>query len=181
MLAQQEARQVPHAQRREIIDTHLDQVTQEPADSLVLGDHRRQGVAAPPARGKVVVPPERTEPGRTAVLHRDHRPVNIDHPTGQRVRHQHHRPTNRLDIPVLDRLSQRLQPDPGLVDDEVDTHPLARRLRAAPGQESGEPLQHDLMAPDRALGPPSLTQHPQYATNALPDICLSHENHLCIR
>ena len=40
-LAQKEARHVPHAERREIIDAHLDQVAQEPADRPVFRDHGR--------------------------------------------------------------------------------------------------------------------------------------------
>ena len=151
-LTQQEARHVPHAERREIIDAHLDQVGQEPAGRPVFRDHGRLGVAATTARSEVVVP-ERAEPRRTTVLRRDHRPVNVDRPAGQHVRHQHHRPTNRLDIPVFDRLTQRPQPDPGLVRDEVDAHPLARRVHAATRQEGREPVQHDLLATDRVLGP----------------------------
>ena len=30
---------------------------------------------------------------------------------------------------------------------------------AAPSQEHSEPVQHDLIAPDRALGPPGVAQH----------------------
>jgi len=175
-----EARHVPHAKRCQILDTHLVQVGQESAGGPVLGDHGRLGVAAPAARGKVVVP-ERTELRGTAVLGRDHRPVNLDRPTSQHVCHQHHRPTNHLDIPVLDRIPQRPQPDPGLVGDEVDAHPIAGRVQAAPGQESHEPLQHDLMATDRALSPPSIAQHRQHTAASSPDICVSHDNHLCIR
>ena len=179
-LAQQKARQVPHAEHREIVNAHLVQVTQEPADRLVLGDHGRLGVVPLATRSEVVVP-ERAEPGRAVVFRRDHRPVNLNRPTGQHVHRQHHRPTNRLDIPVAGRLSQRPQPHPGLVRDEVDAHPIVRRFEAAPGQEGGEPVQHGLVAPNRVLGPPGVAQHPQDALDGVVDICLSHDNHLCIR
>jgi len=88
---------------------------------------------------------------------------------------------NRLDSPVTDRFPQRPQPDPGLVRDEVDTHPVTRRVQAAPGQEGREPVQHDPLATDRAFGPASRSQHRQDAADGDPGICLSHENHLCIR
>jgi hypothetical protein len=179
-LTQQEARHVPHAKCREIIDAHLVQVGQEPAGRPVFRDHGRLGVAAPTAQREVVVP-ERTELRGTTVLHRDHRPVNFDRPASQHVCHQHHRPTNRLDSPVVDWFSQRPQPDPGLFRDELDAHPVTRSVQAAPGQEGREPVQHDLIATDRALGPPSTAQHRQDAADGDPDICLSHENHLCIR
>ena len=104
-LTQQEARHVPHAERREIIDAHLDQVGQEPAGRPVLRDHGRLGVAATTARSEVVVP-QRAELRGTTVLRRDHRPVNVDRPASQHVRHQHHRPANRLDSPVFDRFTQ---------------------------------------------------------------------------
>jgi hypothetical protein len=179
-LAQQEARHVSHAERREIIDAHLVQIAQEPAGRPVFRDHGRLGVAAPTARSEVVVP-ERAELRGTTVLRRDHRPVDFDRPASQHLCHQHHRPANRLDSPVTDRFPQRPQPDPGLVRDEVDTHPVTRRVQAAPGQEGREPVQHDPLATDRALGPASLAQHRQDAADGDPGICLSHENHLCIR
>jgi len=111
----------------------------------------------------------------------DHGPVNINRSTGQRIRHQHHRPANRLNIPVPERLSQRPQPDPRLIRDEVDAHPLTRRIQAPPDQEGGEPFQHDPLLPDRFLGPAGITQHRQHTIRASPDICLSHHDHLCIR
>ena len=179
-LAQQEARHVPHAERREIIDAHLNQVGQEPAGRPVFRDHGRLGVTATTARSEVVVP-QRAELRRTTLPRGDHRPVNVDYPTSQHVRHQHHRPANRLDNPVFDRLTQRPQPDPGLVRDEVDAHPLAGRVQAATGQEGREPVQHRLLATDRVLGPPSLAQHRHDPADAVPDTYLSHGNHLCIR
>jgi hypothetical protein len=60
-------------------------------------------------------------------------------------------------------------------------HSVTHRVQAAPGQEGREPVQHDLLATDRALGPASLAQHRQDAADGDPGICLSHENHLCIR
>ncbi len=74
-LPQKETRHVPHAEGGQVIDTHVVQVAQEPADRLVLRSHGRLGVAARAARGNVVVS-ERTEPGGTAVLGRDHRLVD---------------------------------------------------------------------------------------------------------
>jgi len=179
-LAQQETRHVPHAEHREIIDTHLVQMTQEPDGRPVFRDHGRLGVAASTARSEVVVP-QRTELRGTTVLRRNHGPININRPIGQHVCHQQHRPTNRLNSPVFDRLPQRRQPDPGLARDEVDAHPLARRVHTTLGQEHREPLQHRLLTPDCALGPASLAQHRHDTDDGIPDICLSHENHLCIR
>lgn len=48
---------------------------------------------------------------------------------------------------------------PGLIRDEVDSHPLTRRVQAAPDQEGGKPLQHGPVAPDRGLGSASGAQH----------------------
>jgi hypothetical protein len=130
-------------------------LAQEPADHLVFCGDGRLGVAARAARGNVVVS-EQAEPGRTAVLHRDHRLVDDDRPACQRVRHQDHRPANRLDIPARHRLPQRPQPGPGLAGDEIHAHLVARRAQAASSQKGREPVQHSLVAPDCALGPPSL-------------------------
>ena len=179
-LVQQEARYVSYAERCEIIDADLDQVAQEPASHPVLRDHGRLRVGSRAARSEVVVP-ERAEPDRAVVLCRDHRPINVDGPTGQHVCHQHHRPTNRLDSPVCDRLSQRPQPDPGLVRDEVEACLVAHRTQATPGQEGSKPVQHGLLAPDRTLGPVGIAQHRQDTADTVRDIYLSHENHLCIR
>ena len=104
-LAQQETRHVPHAQGSQA-GARLVQVAQEPAGRLVLGDQGRLRVAASAARGNIVVP-QRPEPDRAAVLRRDDRPADDDRPACQRVRHQDRRPTNRVDIPVRDRLPQR--------------------------------------------------------------------------
>ena len=177
-LPQQEARHVPHAEGGQVTGARLVQVAQEPADHLALRDQGRLGVATRPARGNVVVP-EQAEPGRAAVLHRDHRPVDDDRPACQRVRHQHHRPTDRLDIPARHRLPQRPQPGPGLVGDEVHAHLVARRAQASSSQEGRETVQHRLVAPDGALRPPGRVQHRHDAAHSGPDICLSHENHPC--
>jgi hypothetical protein len=69
---------------------------------------------------------------------------------------QHHRPADRLDTFVPNRLPQRRQPDPGLASDEIQAHLLARPVQAASGQEGHEPVQHNLVALDCALGPPCL-------------------------
>jgi hypothetical protein len=81
-------------------------------------------------------------------------------------------------IPVVDRLSQRPQPDPGLLRDELDANPLARLLQTALNQKRGEPIQHNPIGPDGALSPPGITQHRQDTAGRVSDISLSHHNHL---
>ena len=174
-LAQQEPGHVPHAQRREIIDADVDQVGQESAGRPVFRDHGRLGVAATAARSEVVVP-QRTEPGRTPVLRRDHWAVHVDRPTRQHLRHQQHRPANSLHILVLDRLVQRPQPNAGLVRDEVDAHQLARSVHAPTRQESREPVQHDLILTDRVLIPPRIAHHRHHAVRGVP-----HTNNIAHR
>jgi hypothetical protein len=79
------------------------------------------------------------------------------------------------------RFPQRPQPDPGLVGDEVNANPVARRDQAATGQEVGKPVQHDPLLPDRFLGPASVAQHRHQPADRVADICLSHHDHLSIR
>jgi hypothetical protein len=179
-LTQQETRHVPHAKRREIINAHLVQIGQKPADRPVFRDHDRLGVTAPTAQREIAVP-ERRELRGTTILRRDYPPVTFNRPASQHACPQHHRPANRQDNPAIDRFPQRPQPDPGLVRDEAGAHPVTRHVQAPPGQEGREPVQHDLIATDRALNPPSTAQHRQNAADEDPGICLPHKNHLCIR
>ena len=58
---------------------------------------------------------------------------------------------------------------------------VAVMLQAASGQEGREPVQHDLLAPDCVLCPPSLAQCRKDTAHGDPGICLSHDNHLCVQ
>ena len=141
--------QVPGLHLAQGFQSGLLQIGQERIRGALLGHDAGFGVAAPPARRKVLIP-GRAETWRAPVGQRRGGLAHPGHATVQAFHQQHQGQARELGLPGTRRLTQARQPAPGPLGHEIQAVRLSREALAAGLQEPGEHVQLRLVALDRS-------------------------------